>query len=478
VTPPQNGTFVMDLGARTIVANADPNVNLVTANPLKPVTSSPTSGEYTVSNTGVYHFFDSETKLISYVYKIGIEYNLPAPNILQICSADVNVKYQGQTFIAGTLANGSPAIQRSKISTKLGLEVSSIDITVFSNPDVVIASAPFEGTLLLSYIVQGLMDGASVLVQRGFSSTPDFAGVASMGTIIAFSGTVANTKVGRSSASITVKSKMELLDIQMPRMLYNAGCQNVLFDNLCGISPTDYISTGTVQAGSNQSVIKTNLSKPGALPNPTASPNLFVSSQNAQNIQPSTIYGAYTYLDAYGGETLVSPQGSFNLSKNWVGGVRNPSGLNPPAPSGAVSWNCYMGYGPGDFSLQNFVPIPLGDDFPSGGTTPNEILNGINTAGSPPPVFSTTGYYAQGVMTFTSGANIGISRVVSNYTNTGGSNGIVTVVPLFPYAVAEGDSFSILPGCNKTTSQCTSKFDNLLNYAGMPYIPLPTTGSI
>jgi hypothetical protein len=476
VVPPQNGTFVMDLGVREVMPSTNPNVSLITANPLTPVSSSPASGQYSVNDEGTYEFFSGEsgTKLISFVYQIGLEYNLPAPSIIQVCDADVNVTYQGQTYWAGGVVNKNgatlPAIQRSKITTKLGLETSTIDIQIYANPNVQLGTNP-----LLAYITQGLMDGASVLIQRGFSSTDNFAGVASMGTLIAFSGTVAPTKTSRTAATITVKSKMELLDQQMPRVLHQPGCQNVLFDQLCTLNSADYSFSGSViSVNSGTGAITTTLTQPGALAtNPTASPNV-TGQTGGQNLTPAVYYAAYTWIDQYGGESLISPQGAYNTdSNNNVWPVCSIAGLDPGPPEGVVYWNCYMGFSPGDYNLQNATPIPIDvTTFPSGSTTPQNLKNGIVESGTTPPIFPTTGYFSQGVMTFTSGANAGLSRVVANY-DTGG---ILTVVPQFPNAIAEGDEFVAVAGCSKTSTQCYAKFNNLLNFAGFPYIPIPASG--
>jgi hypothetical protein len=36
-----------------------------------------------------------------------------------------------------------------------------------------------------------------------------------------------------------------------------------------------------------------------------------------------------------------------------------------------------------------------------------------------------------------------------------------------------GDTFTAYPGCDKTQNTCTSKFNNLVNFGGFPYVPVP-----
>lgn len=447
VSPPQNGIFVKDLGVR------ETNGDILT-----PVLTSPVNHQYTVNN-GIYTFYsgDSSAKLISFIYKIGNVYNLPTPSILQICSADIDVTVFGQTFTAGgRLASGIPAIQRSKMSCKLGLEVSSEEIDIYADPSMQIGTNP-----ILSFITQGLMDGATIYIQRGYSATPDFAGVASMGPVIAFSGTVAETKIGRSSTHLTIKSRTELLDLQMPRLLYNPGCQFTLFDSGCTLNPANYTFTGTVQAGSNVAVINTNLSQAGDIPDPTASPNMS-ETDGGQNLPAAGYWAVYTYVST-NGESLPSPPGAIGVGDNQIAIVYSPNSV-----PGAIGWNCYMGVGPGNYELQTDSPLSFGQDFQMSD-------NGLQI-GAPPPTTSSSGYFDQGVITFISGSNVGLSRVVSEYTNSGGSNGVVAVVPPFPYTVNTGDTFSIIAGCSKNMTTCKQKFNNLINFGGYPFVPTPETG--
>ncbi len=84
-----------------------------------------------------------------------------------------------------------------------------------------------------------------------------------------------------------------------------------------------------------------------------------------------------------------------------------------------------------------------------------------------------SGYYAQGPMTFTSGANAGLSRAVKSYLNASGA--ITLALPL-PFAPANGDTFSISAGCDLTMATCQSRFANLIHFRGQPFTPPPITG--
>ena len=83
-----------------------------------------------------------------------------------------------------------------------------------------------------------------------------------------------------------------------------------------------------------------------------------------------------------------------------------------------------------------------------------------------------TDFYSLGVITFTSGANSGLSRTVRSHSNTSGA--LVLVSP-FPSAPATGDTFTIVPGCDKQQATCSGKFSNLVHFRGFPYVPVPET---
>jgi|SRR5579872_3671538 len=83
------------------------------------------------------------------------------------------------------------------------------------------------------------------------------------------------------------------------------------------------------------------------------------------------------------------------------------------------------------------------------------------------------GYYSQGQMTFTSGANNGLSRAVKSYVHASGA--VMLVLPL-PAAPAAGDTFSIAAGCDLTMATCLNRFNNLIHFRGQPFTPPPITG--
>lgn len=77
---------------------------------------------------------------------------------------------------------------------------------------------------------------------------------------------------------------------------------------------------------------------------------------------------------------------------------------------------------------------------------------------------SGSGWWAGGKLTWTSGANAGLSMEVKS--NTSGS--LVLALPM-PYAVGAGDSYTLTAGCDKTIGTC-GEFGNIVNFRGEPYL--------
>ncbi len=96
-----------------------------------------------------------------------------------------------------------------------------------------------------------------------------------------------------------------------------------------------------------------------------------------------------------------------------------------------------------------------------GGSTMNKL---ISQSAKP------DGYYDNGQILFTSGPNNGLLKSVKQYF----SKNFYFNSPL-PFPPNAGDGFTAYPGDDKTQATCTSKFNNLANFGGFPYVPTPET---
>jgi len=96
----------------------------------------------------------------------------------------------------------------------------------------------------------------------------------------------------------------------------------------------------------------------------------------------------------------------------------------------------------------------------TGGSTQTTLNCGLTQASA---------YFQQGAVTFTSGLNAGVIATVKSYTP-----GVVNFMWPLPFMPAVGDSFTIVPGCDRSIPTCTNKFGNFIHYRGTPYIPVPS----
>jgi len=80
------------------------------------------------------------------------------------------------------------------------------------------------------------------------------------------------------------------------------------------------------------------------------------------------------------------------------------------------------------------------------------------------------GWFTNGKLTFTSGANAGRAMEVKRH---GVSNLGVSIELWQPMsdAIAISDAFAITAGCDKQFSTCKARFNNAANFRGFPYMP-------
>ncbi len=77
-------------------------------------------------------------------------------------------------------------------------------------------------------------------------------------------------------------------------------------------------------------------------------------------------------------------------------------------------------------------------------------------------------FWTFGLLTFTTGNNIGIALEVKNYTLSTGSFELYVAMP---FVIQVGDTYEVHAGCDKLLATCITKFDNVKNFRGQPYIP-------
>ena len=239
----------------------------------------------------------------------------------------------------GHLFTLGPGLVRSRVRFATGIEVDTLNLTVITDAA---RPVPIGGTPLLQYIRQGGLNGARVQLERAFAG-PGAAGP--VGTLLWFTGRVADVQVHRYEARLSIKSDLELLNVMVPRDVYQPGCLNTLYDAACGVSRAAMQVAGAATGASD--------------------------------------------------------------------------------------------------ATRTIIPHALGQ---------------------------AAGWFDLGVLTFTSGPCAGVSRTVKRHTA-----GTLTVLQPLPAAVASGNTFTVLPGCDKLQATCSGKFGNLPRFRGHPYIPMAET---
>ena len=146
----------------------------------------------------------------------------------------------------------SVRVEGMKFKLSIGLSADEQSITCYANLTDTVNGVPFMQALR-----KGVFDGGYVQRQRAFfdpAAWPPAPGVApvALGSVQLFYGRVSTIgEIGRTQATMSVKSLPILLDIGMPRNCYQPSCSHTLFDGGCGLLKSSFQSSGTFGAGSS-----------------------------------------------------------------------------------------------------------------------------------------------------------------------------------------------------------------------------------
>lgn len=101
----------------------------------------------------------------------------------------------------------------------------------------------------------------------------------------------------------------------------------------------------------------------------------------------------------------------------------------------------------------------------------NAVASSPTTLGFNTTLAQDSDYFTLGSLVFNSGALSGTKRTVKRQQ----AGGAITLLNPLPLAPGVGDTFTIYPGCDRTKETCNTKFSNLVNFKGFPFIPVPET---
>lgn len=154
--------------------------------------------------------------------------------VIRYTDHDQPVPFGGNTFGIG------PTLKRSRTKTNIGVSVDSMELSLSAPPTVTVAGVP-----IIAFIAAGGFDGSRFRVERVFASS--WTAVPA-GTLLMFSGRMGDVTMGRNEANITIKSDLELLDVQVPKNLWTPGCSNSLYDSACGVLKATFTVANAVTA--------------------------------------------------------------------------------------------------------------------------------------------------------------------------------------------------------------------------------------
>jgi uncharacterized phage protein (TIGR02218 family) len=165
--------------------------------------------------------------------------------ILRYTNVDVSFSYSGNSYLGNAIL-----VDGLKYKASVGLEVDQQQVTVAArSTDTISGGAPF-----LQALRDGTFDGCEIERDRVFFS--DQIGGTAVGSVTLFKGRLGTVdQIGRTSAKLTVNSDLVLLDIDMPRNVYQPTCLHALYDSGCTLVKNAYGASGTVGSGSTASRI-------------------------------------------------------------------------------------------------------------------------------------------------------------------------------------------------------------------------------
>lgn len=175
-------------------------------------------------------------------------------SVLRYSAAPTALSVNGNVFALG------PKFERSKTRVVIGTQVDELEVLAYPEPTDLIGGVPF-----LQAAWRGQLDGALLQLERAFMPT---YGDTSPGTVVLFAGRISDIDCSRTRIELKCRSHLELLNIQMPRRLWQASCTHTLGDAMCQFDRSALQTTFSAGPGSGQAQVASSIS-----PTPT---NLYV----------------------------------------------------------------------------------------------------------------------------------------------------------------------------------------------------------
>lgn len=199
-----------------------------------------------------------------YTFALVGSLNGGAPLTYTTADTDVAVPYAAPVTYSSKAVYFDQLDNKAYGHWKIGLDVDTWQVIASPSPQALVGGQPW-----LQALRAGVLDGAIVSVDRAVidnrAAAPGVAPALSpLGVVNIFTGRVAEIDLGRSNAVISVNSHLELLNVNMPRNLYQAGCRWQLFSAGCTLPAASYAVTGSIAAAAGSTnVINVTVAAPG-----------------------------------------------------------------------------------------------------------------------------------------------------------------------------------------------------------------------
>jgi len=419
-------------------------------------------------------------------------FSLVNGTVLRYTGWDRHLTISGNTFLSHDVI-----LVGGKLKQTRGLDADETDLTCYPNLGAkpsMIGSIPF-----LQALRAGLMDNATVQRERLFMPS---SGDTSLGTVRVFLGLVTEVDVTRNTASLKCKDPKYLLNIYMPRRQYMPKCAWTFGDSNCTFNKASLTVSSSVGAGSSSTSILCDLAQAAGYFNfgnvaMTSGINTGIS-RAVKSYSPGIVYltGPFPLALSVGdtfditpgcSKNLNAPTQQFNASAsdgNSAMIIQNNVGNSAGDFNGAVltfdsgvlngqtatinQWQPNLAIMATPFTSKPAV----GDSFTISGPTGSvggQVTSPLSPTVIPLGLSNSDGFFNNATLQFTSGTNVGQVQTVSSW-----ANGIATMATGFAYAIGVGDECTLTTAGTDTTATCTG-YDNTINFAGAPYIPLPET---
>jgi hypothetical protein len=297
-------------------------------------------------------------------------------------------------------------------------------------------------------VLAGIYDNASITIGTASWENPSY------GAVWTFAGDLATVQANQDGFVVDLQSSLWVL--QRPLGIFiSPDCRHTLGSVIdpqgvggCGLDLTPYTYTGSITTLNSQMVFGVDIPAYGtpATPNTPGGLSAIVTQNIAGQFLAPGIYHYSVSAIVSGQESSTCASIEVTILPNIPATGGGYATLNWTAVAGATAYNVY-----GNTNQLLMTTVS--------GTTWQD--NGSSGQSGYPPLFGD--YFAQGIVTMTSGASTGLQSQVKTIKGTN----LQLLIP-FGRPVASGDTFTVTAGCTKSCGACQYKFNNVINYGGFP----------